>query len=69
VQLSPLAFHLIKSTCGIYGHLVPGGNRQAVDGWTTANKIFWNIEGLNENEALSLLEKIEPSSGFESPTY
>jgi integrase len=37
----------IKMTCDTYGHLVPGGNRQAVDRLDDGNKMetFWNREG------------------------
>jgi integrase len=36
----------IKMTCDTYGHLVPGGNRQAVDRLDDGNKMetFWNRE-------------------------
>ena len=76
-----MAHSSIDITVDIYGHLVPGGNRQAVDKLDDASEIpdqfgmetKWKHFGENqvpeEKVALQVLERLEPPGGFEPPTY
>ena len=71
----------IDVTVDTYGHLVPGGNRQAVDklddgseipdqfGVETKWKHFESKVAPEEKAALQVLEKLEPPAGVEPATY
>ena len=71
----------IDVTVDIYGHLVPGGNRQAVDrlddasevpdqfGVETKWKHFGENQAPEEKAALQVNEKLEPPAGVEPATY
>jgi hypothetical protein len=56
-------------TCDTYGHLVPGGNRQAVDRLDDGNrmKTFWTRECVLVYR--KLLKELEPPAGVEPATY
>jgi hypothetical protein len=71
----------IDVTVDIYGHLVPGGNRQAVDRLDDASEVpdqfcmetKWKHFGENqapeEKTAFQVIEKLEPPAGVEPATY
>ena len=71
----------IDVTVDIYGHLVPGGNRQAVDRLDDASEVLeqfgvetkWKHFGENqapeEKAAFQVIEKLEPPAGVEPATY
>ena len=65
----------------IYGHLVPGGNRQTVDRLDDASEVpdqfgmgnkmetFWQNQAPEEKAAFQVIEKLEPPAGVEPATY
>jgi integrase len=69
-----LGHHSIQITVETYGHLVPGGNRHAVD---RLDDPAWGPDGskmvaegfINPKEDQLRLKRLEPPGGFEPPTY